>query len=211
MHRASKSALTSTKWLYNIIDSKVPSIASFKILDASWHLPSTGRNARQEYKEKHIPGAQFFDIDECADNSSGLDHMIPQTSVFEEYVGNLGIDNDTHVVVYDNNPQFGIFSAQRVWWTFRIFGHDNISILEGGLPKWISENKPVSSEQITVKAQKFNASFLPHLVKSMSDVEDNIRTSEYLLVDARPSGRFKGEAPEPREGESKCQVLRLIR
>lgn len=195
MQRGGKSALVTTKWLKNLLGS---SYSRHRILDASWHLPNTGRIAGEEFKEQHIPGALFFDIDDCADKSSDLSHMVPSPEVFENYVGSLGINNDTHVIVYDNNPQFAIFSAQRVWWTFRIFGHEKISVLEGGLPKWLSEGGPVTSDTITVQKEQFKAKFYPNHVKSFSDIENNIKSSEYLLVDARPAGRFKGTAPEPR-------------
>ncbi|XP_059145290.1 3-mercaptopyruvate sulfurtransferase-like [Physella acuta] len=188
------SHIVSVKWLKDILSSS----SKFRILDGSWHLPNTGRIAANEYKEKHIPGALFFDIDECADKSTNLPHMIPSPQEFGDYVGSLGINNDTQVIVYDNNPQFPIFSAQRVWWTFRLFGHKKVCILEGGLPKWLSDGGQTTNETVSVSKEKFVVHFNKHLVKSIEDIKRNIEKPEFTLVDARPDGRFKGEAPEPR-------------
>ncbi|XP_050393081.1 3-mercaptopyruvate sulfurtransferase [Patella vulgata] len=189
-------ALVSVKWLAERVASSCKTI---RIIDASWHLPNTGRNAREEYSKEHITGALFFDIDECANKSIPMSHMIPSPSQFEEYVGNLGVNNDTHVVVYDNNAKFGVFSAQRVWWTFRLFGYNAVSILEGGLPSWIAKGEAVTGEGTTpVQKQKFVSKFRPELVKNFEDIEENITKNAFQLVDARPNGRFIGKSPEPR-------------
>lgn len=141
----------------------------------------------------------FFDIDDCADKSTQLSHMLPKPSEFENYVGRLGINSDTHVIVYDNNDKFPLFSAQRVWWTFRVFGHDRVSVLEGGFRKWCAENNPVTDAVENVPAEKFKAAFRPNLVKSFEDIEKNqFMAKAFTLVDARPAGRFEGTAPEPR-------------
>ncbi|XP_046568331.1 3-mercaptopyruvate sulfurtransferase-like [Haliotis rubra] len=189
------AALVSTKWLKDVIASNSKCI---RIIDASWHLPTSGRNGNVEFQQKHIPGAQFFDIDECADKSSPYGHMLPSPLEFEAYVGGLGIGNDTHVVVYDNNEHFGLFSAQRVWWTFRAFGHDNVSVLDGGFPKWCRESNLTSSESQSVSTKPFKANFVPSFVKSFGDVKRNIDDKQFQLVDARASGRFQGKSPEPR-------------
>ncbi|XP_059142015.1 3-mercaptopyruvate sulfurtransferase-like [Physella acuta] len=188
------SNLVSVKWLKEMM---VSSTLKFRILDGSWHLPISGRNAASEYKEQHIPGALFFDIDECADKSRNLPHMIPSPEFMEDYVGALGITNDTYIIVYDNNPQFPLFSAQRVWWMFRLFGHTKISILAGGLPEWVSADGQVTSDVIHVPREKFVAKFNKNLIKTMDEVEKNIENPEFILLDARPGGRFKGQAPEP--------------
>lgn len=194
------SALVTVKWL---VDALKLSPRNLRVLDGSWHLPVANRNARLEYKAGHIPGALFFDIDECADQKANYcPHMLPSVSAFEEYVGKLGINNNTHVVVYDNNDTFPVFSAQRVWWTFRSFGHDKISVLEGGLRKWCSEGNPLASDIVQVPSETFKATFRPNLVKNFNDVEVNqFSKREFVLVDARPSGRFEGTQPEPRPGE----------
>ncbi|GFR84732.1 sulfurtransferase [Elysia marginata] len=173
-----------------------------RILDASWHLPNTGRDAKTEYAESHIPGALFFDIEECVDKTTFVPHQIPSSDGFATYVSTLGINNETHITVYDNNPKFGFFSGQRVWWMFRLFGHNptKISLLEGGLPKWVSEGGEVTSKVTDdIQTQTYKASFDPTLVKNYEDIEKNVSSSEFTLVDARPSGRFQGVAPEPRD------------
>lgn len=187
--------IVSVKWLAEKI---LQPPKNFRVVDASWHLPSSGRNAKTEYMSKHIQGAPFFDIDECADQTSDFGHMLPPPKAFESYVGNLGISNDTHVVVYDNNEAFGIFSAQRVWWMFRIFGHDQVSVLDGGLPKWLKDGLPVTAEVPTFSPVKFQANFHPSLVKSYGEMEKNVEEKAFQVVDARKSGRFEGTEPEPR-------------
>lgn len=116
-----------------------------RLLDASWHLPSENRNPEDEFLAHRIPGAKFFDIDECVDKSSPYEHTLPKTEDFSNYVRSLGINNDSHVVVYDHS-KVGLFSAPRVWWMFRAFGHDRVSILDGGFLKWKAESDyPISS------------------------------------------------------------------
>lgn len=193
-------AIVTAKWL---AEKLATSPKNFRVLDGSWHLPIANRNAKAEYAAEHIPGALFFDIDECADKTTKLSHMLPKIAAFETYVGNLGINNDTHVVVYDNNDKFPLFSSQRVWWTFRTFGHDKVSVLEGGLRKWRGENNAVTDVVDTVPAEKFKGAFRPSFVKNFQDVESNQFSSKsFSLVDARPAGRFQGTAPEPRAGMS---------
>jgi len=190
--------IVSVKWLAEKIASPPKNL---RVLDGSWHLPMTNRVGRQEYLAEHIPGAQYFDIDECADpEAKTLNHMLPKPEEFEKYVGKLGINNDTHVVVYDNNGNFPLFSAQRVWWTFRVFGYDKISVVEGGLPKWKKEGHPLTKEIEKVPEEKFTAKFRPELVKSFDQiVENQFKTKKFQLLDARPPGRFSGTAPEPRK------------
>ncbi|RUS73414.1 hypothetical protein EGW08_018820 [Elysia chlorotica] len=193
----SRSTLVSVKWLKNMIASKS---ANHRILDASWHLPNTGRDAKTEFAEKHIPGASFFDIEECADKNTSVPHQCPSEDGFASYVGSLGINNETHVTVYDNNPKFALFSAQRVWWMFRLYGHSpsKISILEGGLPKWLSEGGEVTDKASDITPQSYKAVFEPSLVKNYEEIEENITKAAFVLVDARPAGRFQGTMPEPR-------------
>ncbi|KAH9513056.1 hypothetical protein Btru_035721 [Bulinus truncatus] len=190
--------LVSTCWLKDHIAEKIKQPSNCRILDASWHLPQTKRNAALEFKESHIPGAQFFDIDECADKSRNLPHMIPSEKVFEDYVSNLGICNETHVIVYDNHPQFPMFSAQRVWLTFHAFGHKNVSVLEGGFQQWLSHGGAVTNEVEAVPKTQFKARFNSKLIKQMSDIMNNLKKPEFQLVDARPEGRYMGIIPEPR-------------
>ena len=135
-------ALVKTQWLRQ---QMLNGAKNLRILDGSWHLPITKRDAKKEYEEKRIPGALFFDIDACSDKSSPYEHMIPSAEEFSQYVQKLGITNDTHVVVYDRHEKFGLFSAPRVWWTFRVFGHNLVSVVDGGLPKWCSDGFPTDS------------------------------------------------------------------
>lgn len=193
----SVNAIVTVKWL---VEKLAASPKNFRVLDGSWHLPSTKRNPRAEYAREHIPGAMFFDIDGCADQDTKLNHMLPKPAEFENYVGKLGINNDTHVVVYDNNDRFPVFSAPRVWWTFRVFGHDNISVLEGGLQKWKKNNNTVTDALVQVPTEKFTARFNPDLVKRFDDMTAWLKDHSFSLVDARPAGRFEGKAPEPRPG-----------
>lgn len=169
-----------------------------KVLDATWFLPSYGRKGFDNYKNGHIPGAQFFDIDACS-TKSNYEHMLPSESQFAEYVGNLGIDNETHVVVYNDHPDFALFSAPRVWWTFRVFGHDGVSILGGGLRSWKDAGYPIATGEEGGQKKSFITNLDASRVKSFEDVVNNITDPKFQLVDARPAGRFHGTAPEPRE------------
>lgn len=171
-----------------------------RILDTSWYLPKLRRNAKSEFKKKHIPGAAFFDIDQCCDKTSPLDHMLPTASVFADYVGNLGIDNDTHVVLYDAS-EFGAFSGPRVWWMFRVFGHSEVSLLNGGLRNWELEGRPVSDQHVRPAPAEFKTSLNRLWIKTYEDVLDNLDAKKFQVVDARPAGRFKGLDPEPRDSE----------
>ncbi|KAK3601836.1 hypothetical protein CHS0354_041757 [Potamilus streckersoni] len=195
MHKI--SALISVKQLASAIGQGSKNV---RVLDASWYLPSMNRNPKEEFESTHIPGAQFFDIDDCCDKNSSFDHMLPSPREFENYVGRLGISNKTHVVVYDTNATFGIFSAQRVWWTFRVFGHDLVSVLDGGFSRWCSDGQPVTTEKFNYPFEKFEAKFRPHLIKAFPDIENNLKEKNFQLVDARATGRFNGTAPEPRIG-----------
>ena len=136
------SSLVRVQWLYQ---QALRAPKHLRILDGSWHLPSENRDPKKEFQLTRIQGARFFDIEECVDKGSPYEHMIPRAEDFANYVKTLGISNDSHVVVYDNNAKFGLFSAPRVWWTFRAFGHDRVSVLDGGLPRWLAEGYPTES------------------------------------------------------------------
>ena len=194
---AKTPGLVTTKWLWTQITNKTPGLA---VVDGAWHMPHTKRSARDEHAEKHLPGAVFFDIDDCCDKSSPYGHMLPSADRFASYVGNLGIDNSTHVVIYDNNEQLGLFSAQRVWWTFRVFGHSLVSVLDGGLAKWITDGYDTTKDVSAVEAKRFNATYQKHAVKSFDDIQENFNSRQFQVLDARSSGRFNGTAPEPRQG-----------
>ncbi|XP_053324653.1 3-mercaptopyruvate sulfurtransferase [Spea bombifrons] len=199
-HQLIPRALVSPRWL---LDSLRPGSAlkgSLRILDASWHLPKSGRDAWREYKERHIPGSYFFDIDACSDRTSPYDHMLPSEDQFAEYAGRLGVSNSSHVVVYDASD-FGSFSAPRLWWMFRVFGHRQVSLLDGGLKAWMREGHPVNSgKEPRPQPVEFRAKLNTAQVVGYEEVAENIEKKTFQLVDARVNGRFRGVEPEPREG-----------
>ncbi|XP_048355635.1 3-mercaptopyruvate sulfurtransferase isoform X2 [Sphaerodactylus townsendi] len=191
-------ALVSAKWVSEAIKTSQPGLA-VRLLDASWYLPKMKRNPRTEFEERHIPGAAFFDIDQCSDRTSPYDHMLPSTAEFAEYVGKLGVGSDSHVVVYDASDQ-GLFSAPRVWWMFRAFGHDAVSLLDGGLKNWMREGFPVTSQKSRPVPADFHATLDRSFVKTHEDIKENIESCRFQVVDARAAGRFQGIEEEPREG-----------
>ena len=188
-------ALVSVEWLQAARQQP-----DLRIIDGSWHMPAWKRDPLKEYKESHIPGALYFDLDACADLSAPLPHTLPSKETFADYVANLGINNSTRVVVYDNNAQFGGFSAQRVWWMFRVFGHDKVSVLNGGFVKWVEAGLETTAEVTSVDRQPYTADYRAGLVRHLADVEDNVKTQKCALLDARSKGRFDGTMPEPRPG-----------
>ena len=163
------------------------------IVDATYFLPMQGRHARAEYEQRHIPGAVFFDIDAIADKTSPLPHMLPVAATFAAAVGELGIGNDSRIVVYDAH---GMMSAARAWWSFRVFGHDDVAVLDGGLPKWLAEGRPVESGAVRPARRSFAARFDPAQVRDKAAIRANIRDRREQVVDARAAGRFSGREPE---------------
>lgn len=170
---------------------------NLRIFDATYHVPPTDRNAKAEYQAAHLPGALFFDIDTIADPNSPLPHMLPSAEHFSKRVGALGVGNNTDVVVYDTH---GIFSAPRVWWMFRVFGHERVFVLDGGLPKWRAENRPVEQGAPKVTSQKFNADAHPDFVWNWKQVLGNLQNPQAQIVDVRSAGRFSGKQAESRPG-----------
>ncbi|KAJ9139601.1 hypothetical protein P3X46_030321 [Hevea brasiliensis] len=189
-----------------------------KVLDASWYMPDEKRNPIQEYQVAHIPGALFFDVDGISDRSTNLPHMLPSEEAFAAAVSALGIENKDGLVVYDGK---GIFSAARVWWMFRVFGHDKVWVLDGGLPRWRASGYDVESSasgDAILKASAaseaiekvyqgqavgpitFQTKFQPHLVWTLEQVKRNIEDKSHQQIDARSKARFDGAAPEPRKG-----------
>ncbi len=181
--------LVETEWL-----SK--NLSKVFLLDGSWYLPNQKRNPRKEFEKIHIPGSQFFDIELISDQNNKLPHMIPDSKVFEKHVSNLGLKNLDHIVIYDG---IGLQSAARVWWSFKVFGHQKISILNGGLPKWISENRPTEKKVFKKIKTDYKAHFKKNFVKNYLQVITNIKTKKEELIDARSKGRFDGIEPEPRK------------
>lgn len=181
-----------TSWLAGVLGD--PDIV---IVDGSWYLPTAGRDPAAEYRMRHIPGAVFFDIDAIADRTSPLPHMLPTPEAFAVAVGELGIDERQPIIVYDGE---GLFSAPRVWWTFRIMGARDVRILDGGLPQWLAEGRPVSTEPVDRVPRRFATSFRPDAVADLDTVRQSLEERSAQMVDARPAARFRGEAPEPRPG-----------
>jgi thiosulfate/3-mercaptopyruvate sulfurtransferase len=194
---ARPEALVTTDWLAGRLGS-ANGDSHIAIVDASWHMPATGRDAMAEFRERHIPGAVYFDIDKIADTSVKLPHMAPSEDVFARAVGALGISNQQHIVCYDTNAGAG--AAMRAWWLFRLFGHTRVSVLAGGLGKWIAEGRPVTSGETDVRRAVFVARFEPRLIRGIDDVRINVGVAREQLVDVRSAGRFNGTEPEPRAG-----------
>ena len=186
------SPFVTTDWLAaHLTDPNVV------VLDGSWHMPNAARNAQAEYLDGHIPGAVFFDIDGVADNTSGLPHMLPSPNDFSRMVGALGISDTMTMVVYD---ELGLFSAPRVWWTFKAMGARDVRILSGGGPKWRAERRPTEAGLVTRPRQIFETEFDPSHVADFETVRDRSRDGNAQIADARPAPRFHGEVTEPRAG-----------
>lgn len=193
MNQSDIPPLVDCEWLADHLDD--PTLA---ILDASFFLPNQGRDAGGDFLAEHIESAQFFDIDEIADRTNPLPHMLPSPAGFAEAVGRLGIGNATHVIAYDNNA---FMASARAWWMFRVFGHDRVSVLDGGLQRWRDLNLPlVSGAPEPAVACRFDAGFRPDLVRSLEQMRDLLGEPHVDIVDARSPGRFAGSEPEPRPG-----------
>jgi thiosulfate/3-mercaptopyruvate sulfurtransferase len=181
--------LITTEELANCIDDELI------VIDGSWYLPNKKRNPREEYKNQHIPGARFFDIDAISDQASNLPHMMPDEDIFTQQVEKLGISSSSEIVIYDGS---GLFSAARVWWMFQAFGHNRVRVLDGGLPQWLEAGYPVTDEPPEIQEGHFQCRFDHTMVSSMNDIRNNCKTQQFIILDARSAGRFRGEAPEPR-------------
>jgi thiosulfate/3-mercaptopyruvate sulfurtransferase len=188
----SSRRLVTTDWLAQRL--AVPDVT---VVDGSFYLPALKRDARVEYLAAHIPGAVFFDIDAIADHSTNLPHMLPNAAQFSQDVGNLGIGKNDTIVVYDGA---GLGGAPRVWWTLRVFGAQNVVILDGGLPKWQAEGRPVETGEVKRAPRKFEARLDAAAVAGAPDVQRALADQSAQVVDARPAARFRGEGSEPRPG-----------
>lgn len=187
-----QTPFVTTDWLADHLEDE-----NLVVVDASWHMPNLARDARAEFRADHIPGAVFFDIDAIADTTSTLPHMLPTPEAFAQAVGALGITETSHIVVYDET---GLFSAPRVWWTFKIFGAQNVSMLEGGGPKWRAEQRPTQTGDHQAKPAVFKPSFNPEAVVDFDTVLARLTDKKAQVLDARPAPRFNAEVPEPRAG-----------
>ncbi|HEY1364763.1 MAG TPA: 3-mercaptopyruvate sulfurtransferase [Xanthobacteraceae bacterium] len=184
--------LVSTGWLAARLGA--PDVA---VVDGSFYLPALKRDAAAEHLAGHIPGAVRFDIDAIADHSNPLPHMLPSADDFARAVGQLGVAETDTVVVYDG---IGLGGAPRVWWTFRVFGARRVLVLDGGLPKWKREGRPIETGAVTRTPRRFTAELDAARVAGVAEVQQALARGAAQVVDARPADRFRGEAPEPRPG-----------
>ena len=184
--------LVSTDWLAAHL--KDPDL---RILDASWYLPQMERDAKAEYDTGHIPGARFFDIDDISDHRSDLPHMAPPVEKFMSRLRAMGVGDGHQVVVYDGA---GLFSAARVWWLFRLMGQVNVAVLDGGLPKWTAEGRPLEDLPPVIRDRHMTVRVQNQLVRDVTQVSSAAKLGDHEIIDARAADRFRGEAPEPRPG-----------
>ncbi|MCR9212577.1 MAG: 3-mercaptopyruvate sulfurtransferase [Proteobacteria bacterium] len=192
MSYVNPNSLVSTEWL-----AEHASAPDVRIVDASWHMPATGRNPRAEYEAEHIPGAVFFDIDEIADTDNSLPHMVPSPEKFSSRMRRLGLGDGNRIVIYDS---LGLVSAARAWWLIRLFGHQDVAILDGGLPKWKAEGRAVSDDPIKPAERHFTSRINSFMLREKDQVLRNIDSGREQVLDARSAGRFAATDPEPREG-----------
>jgi len=183
-------ALVSTEWLTEHLSD--PEI---KILDCTWHHESTNLDGRTQYRGRHLPGAVHFDIDHVADKSNPLPHMLPTAADFAKKVGLLGVADGDKVVVYDRNC--GGSAAARVWWMFRVFGYENVALLDGGYGKWIAEKRPSEMSPVRPEPKTFTATFSPDLVRGYDQMVANLASAAEQVIDARGPAKFDGTQADP--------------
>jgi thiosulfate/3-mercaptopyruvate sulfurtransferase len=184
--------LVSTGWLAENL--RAPELV---VLDASWYMPQAKRDPAAEYRAAHIPGAVFFDIDALSDRTATLPHMLAPAEIFAPQAGALGIGEGKTVVAYDGA---GLFSATRAWWVLKAMGFDNVAVLDGGLPKWRREGRPLDDQAVYPRPARFAARPNPALVRSLAQMRTNLDTKAELVLDARGAPRFTAAEPEPRPG-----------
>jgi thiosulfate/3-mercaptopyruvate sulfurtransferase len=198
MPYAHPEALVSTEWLAAHLDD--PHV---RVLDSSYKQPGITPTARADYDAGHVPGAVFFDIDDVAQPGTSLPHMIPTAERFAAKMTEGGVGNDDRVIIYDTN---GLSSAGRAWWLLRLFGHDNVALLDGGLPKWKAEGRALQTAAPVIPARRFTARFNPGLVRDKAAVLADIGTHREQVVDARSAGRFEGTAEETWPGRRRGHI-----
>lgn len=199
MPDTAKNWIVETDWLADHLSS--PDLI---ILDGSWHLPTENRDAKKEYLAGHIPGALFFDIDDLSDEKSSLPHMLPSTVKFASRMKKMGIGDGARIVVYDTT---GIFSAARVWWTFRAMGHRDVAVLNGGLRKWKAEGRPLEEGPAPKRSERHYSPLQnTEIIRDLEDMKALLKKNGVQIVDARPAGRFEGTDPEPRPGLRKGHI-----
>ena len=200
--------LVTTEWLEKNLDS-------VKIFDASWHMPSSRRDAKKEYREKHIKGAMFWDVDEHSDKDSPFPHMMSNSDYWTRMLWSFGIQNEDHIIVYDYSDTY---SSCRLWFALKYFGHKKVSVLDGGMKKWLKENRSTSNEvnddlgkfssidKLNPKS-RYKVSENTGWIKNKKDIDENIKTLSFQTVDARSRERFEGKVDEPRPGLKKGCIV----
>ena len=185
-------SLVDTNWLEENIDK-------LKIIDCSWHMPQANRNGLEEYKKEHIPNAIFFDLDKNSKLDTDLPHMLTDIISWKNIMGNMGIENKDEIVVYDNSD---VISSCRCWYNLIYYGHDPklVHVLNGGLKKWKIENKTTDSKEVITKTSVYSCKENKELVKNKKQIDENIDTGKFNVVDARSRERFEGKVAEPRKG-----------
>ena len=192
MDYANPQSLVSTEWLAAHLDAP-----DLRIVDASFTLPGVSPTGPELYRSRHLPGAVYFDIDAIADEGNPLPHMLPSPEHFAARMRALGIGDGHKVVIYDGA---GLTSAARPWWMLRVFGHSDVAILNGGLPKWLAEGRPVTDEPPLPRERHFTARLNTLLVRDKAQMLDNLKSRREQVIDARSRGRYEGSAKEPRAG-----------
>tara|TARA_Y100000590_G_scaffold241871_1_gene271952 strand:+ start:126 stop:935 length:810 start_codon:yes stop_codon:yes gene_type:complete len=186
--------LVSTDWLNENLNK-------VKIIDASWHMPSSKRDPKKEYLEKHIPGAMFWDLDEYSDKSSPYPHMMSNSDSWAKMLRKFGIANNDHILVYDHSP---LYSSCRLWFSLKYFGHKKVSVLDGGFQKWLKEKKPTTQNIYKInQSNNYITKENIDWIKNKKQINENIKNNLFILVDARSRDRFEGKVEEPRPGLKK--------
>ena len=185
-------SLVDTDWLANNLEK-------VKIIDSSWHMPQTQRNGFEEYNQEHIPNAIFFDLDKNSKLDTDLPHMLTDPKSWEKIMGKMGINNNDRIVVYDNSD---VISSCRCWYNLIYYGHDPklVHVLDGGLKKWKTENKSTDNKKVITKTATYSCKENKELVKNKKQIDENINSKEFIVVDARSRERFDGIVAEPRKG-----------
>ena len=185
-------SLVDTNWLEKNINK-------VKVIDCSWHMPAENRNPEEEFKKEHIPSAIFFDLDKNSKKDTDLPHMLPAKNEWNKIVSNLGISKEDHIIIYDNS---NVISSCRCWYNFIYFGHDPklVHILNGGLNKWIAENRKTTTELSNIELSNYTCLEKKELVKTKNLIDQNIKDQKFKVIDARSKERFEGKVPEPRKG-----------
>ena len=184
-------------------------LTDFKIIDASWHLPSESRDPYLEYEQDHIPNSVFFDLDDTSEKDTDLPHMLPSEEKWSESISRLGISNNDKILIYDNSK---LYSACRCWFSLLYFGHDieKLYILNGGLKKWKQENKTTTNEKTNIARSNYKAQEKSSYVFKMRQINENIKSNNFVVVDARSLRRFNGDIDEPRKGLRKGNIKNSI-